>query len=135
MATSEVTYLGGLRTSARHLASGTVIETDAPVDNNGKGEKFSPTDLVATSYASCMLTIIGIYCAQHGHSFEHGKASVNKIMSAAPRKIEKLEIAMDLSGNGWDAETAEKVIRAAKACPVARSVDPEMTIELDIKVD
>lgn len=135
MATSEVTYLGGLRTSAKHLASGTVIETDAPVDNNGKGEKFSPSDLVATSYASCMLTIIGIYCNQHGHSFEHGKASVTKIMSAAPRKIEKLEIDMDLRGNGWDAETSEKVVRAAKACPVARSVDPQMEVVLNIQVD
>ena len=135
MATSEVTYLGGLRTSAKHLASGTVIETDAPVDNKGKGEKFSPTDLLATSYASCMLTIMGIYCAEHGISYEHGKASVTKIMGTAPRRVVKIAIDLDLSGNGWDAETAEKVIRAGKACPVAKSVHPDIEIELTIRTN
>lgn len=135
MATSEVTYLGGLRTSAIHLASGTVIETDAPVDNKGKGEKFSPTDLLATSYASCMLSIIGIYCDEHGHSYEHGKASVTKIMGTAPRRVVKIVIDMDLRGNGWDAETAEKVIRASKACPVAKSVHPDIEIELTIRTN
>lgn len=132
MATAEVTYLGGLRTECTHLASGTVIQTDAPTDNNGKGEKFSPTDLVATAYASCMLTIIGIYCNEHGHAFTQGKATVTKIMASSPRRIGKIVIGMDLSGNGWDTETAEKVVRAAKACPVARSVDPLIEIELDI---
>jgi putative redox protein len=133
MATAEVTYLGGLRTSCKHLASGTVVETDAPVDNHGKGEKFSPSDLVATVYASCMMTIIGIYCNEHGYSFEHGKASVTKIMAASPRRIGKIVIEMDLRGNNWDEATAEKVVRAAKACPVARSVDPEIEVELDIQ--
>jgi putative redox protein len=132
MATAEVTYLGGLRTECKHLPSGTVIHTDPPTDNHGKGEKFSPTDLVATAYASCMLTIIGIFCNEHGYSFENGKASVTKIMAASPRRIGKLVIAMDLSGNDWDAETCEKVVRAAKACPVAKSVDPLIEIELDI---
>ncbi|MDC0100175.1 OsmC family protein, partial [Crocinitomicaceae bacterium] len=65
MATSKVEYLGGLRTKATHLKSGSEIVTDAPVDNNGKGEAFSPTDLMATAYASCLLTIIGIFCANH----------------------------------------------------------------------
>lgn len=135
MATSEVTYLGGLRTSAKHLASGTVIETDAPVDNKGKGEKFSPTDLLATSYASCMLTIMGIYCNEHGFPYEHGKANVTKVMGTAPRRIVKIVIDMDLSGNGWDSETAEKVIRAGKACPVAKSVHPDIEIELTIRTN
>ena len=66
MITSEIKYLGNLRTECHHLASGTVIETDAPIDNKGKGERFSPTDLVATAYASCMMTIMGIYCNEHG---------------------------------------------------------------------
>jgi len=69
MITSKVEYLGGLRTEATHIASGNKIITDAPVDNFGKGEAFSPTDLLATSYASCLLTIVGIYCQNHGLSF------------------------------------------------------------------
>lgn len=135
MATAEVTYLGGLRTECAHLASGTVIYTDPPVDNHGKGEQFSPTDLVATAYASCMITIMGIYCMEHSHSFEKAKASVTKIMAASPRRIGKLVIEMDLRGNGWDALTTEKVIRAGKACPVAKSVDPELEIELTFLTD
>lgn len=136
MATAEVTYLGNLRTSCKHVQSGTIIETDAPVDNQGKGERFSPTDLVATAYASCMMTIIGIYCQEHGHAFEHAQASVTKVMGTNPRRITEIVIKMDLRGNGWDAITSEKVVRAAKACPVAKSVDPilnvDMTIELDV---
>lgn len=135
MATAEVTYLGGLRTECKHLQSGTVIHTDAPTDNHGKGEKFSPTDLVATAYASCMLSIIGIYCNEHGVNYTHGKASVTKVMAASPRRISKIIIEMDLSGNGWDAATCEKIVRVAKACPVAKSVDPMIEIELDIKLD
>jgi putative redox protein len=133
MATAEVTYLGGLRTECKHLQSGTVIHTDAPTDNHGKGEKFSPTDLVATAYASCAMSIIGIYCNEHGHTFEHGKASVTKIMASAPRRIGKLVIEMNLTGNGWDPETCEKIERVIRACPVAKSVDPAIEVELDIQ--
>jgi uncharacterized OsmC-like protein len=135
MATAEVTYSGGLRTTCRHLQSGTVIHTDAPTDNHGKGENFSPTDLLATAYASCMLTIIGIYCNEHGYNFTNGKATVTKIMAASPRRIGKLVIALDLRGNGWDTETSEKVVRAAKACPVAKSVSPDIELELVIEAD
>lgn len=135
MATAEVTYLGGLRTECKHLQSGTIIHTDAPTDNHGKGEKFSPTDLVATAYASCMISIIGIFCNEHGYNYTNGKATVTKIMAASPRRIGKIVIAMDLRGNGWDAEISEKVIRAAKACPVAKSVSPDIEIELEIEVD
>lgn len=133
MSTAKVEYLGNLRTKCTHLQSGTEIITDAPVDNNGKGEAFSPTDLVATSYASCMMTIIGIFCNQHGLTFEHASAEVTKIMTDAPRRIGEIVIEMDLSNNGWDQETQERVMRAAKACPVARSVHEEITIVFDIK--
>ena len=108
MPTSTVKYLGGLRTECTHLQSGTVIHTDAPTDNHGKGEKFSPTDLVATAYASCMVSLIGIYCNEHGLSYENGSATVTKIMAANPRRIGKLVIEMDLSNNGWDEATIEK---------------------------
>lgn len=135
MATATVKYLGGLRTECTHHASGTVIQTDAPTDNKGKGEKFSPTDLVATAYASCMITIMGIYCDEHGIGFAHAEAEVTKVMAVSPRRIGKIVIRLDLRGNGWDAATAERVIRAGKACPVAKSVDPAIEIETEILTD
>ena len=135
MATSKVSYLGNLRTQATHLASGQQIITDAPVDNNGKGEAFSPTDLVATAYASCMFTIMGIYCAHHDLRFEQAEASVTKIMSDAPRRIEKIVIEMDLTGNGWTGTEAQKVIAAGKACPVARTLGDNVTVEFTFKFE
>lgn len=132
MSTAKVEYLGELRTKCTHLKSGTEIFTDAPVDNHGKGEAFSPTDLVATAYASCMLSIIGIYCNEHGLNYTHGEAEVTKIMGTAPRRITEIVIEIDLSGNGWTAEEQEKVTRAAKACPVAKSVHEGITIVYDI---
>ena len=133
MITSKVDYLGGLRTSATHVASGATIITDAPIDNHGKGEAFSPTDLVATSYASCMLTIIGIYCQSHELPFSHGKAEVTKIMSSTPpRKIEKLIVTIDISNNGWDENQTKHVIAAGKACPVAKTLGDNLEVELTI---
>lgn len=129
MATAKVEYLGGLRTKCTHLQSGTEIITDAPLDNKGRGEAFSPTDLVATSYASCMITIMGIYCNEHGHRFDHCNASVVKIMASDPRRIGKIIIEMDLSGNEWDELTKEKVIRAGKACPVAKTLGDNVIVE------
>lgn len=130
MATSKVKYSGDLRTECTHLASGSVIFTDAPTDNKGKGEKFSPTDLVATAYASCMLTIIGIHCQENGINFSHGEAEVSKIMASSPRRISGITIEMDLRGNGWDEETIQRIIRVAEACPVAKSVHPDITIDI-----
>ena len=134
MATSKVTYLGDLRTSCEHLASGSTIITDAPIDNNGKGEAFSPTDLVATSYASCMFTIMGIYCNNHGLEMKHGEATVTKIMGSAPRRIEKIVIDIDLSGNQWDELEAKKVIAAGKACPVAKTLGDNVEVEFTFKL-
>jgi len=131
MATSKVTYLGGLRTSCTHLASGNTIITDAPTDNNGKGEAFSPTDLVATAYASCMITIMGIYCEGHGLSLERAEASVTKIMAAAPRRIGKIVIELDLSGNNWTETEREKVIAAGRACPVAKTLGDNVEVEIE----
>jgi uncharacterized OsmC-like protein len=129
--TSTVTYLGNLRTSCIHNASGNTIITDAPTDNFGKGEAFSPTDLVATSLASCMLTIIGIYCQNHQIEFKHGFVEVDKIMSASPRRIEKIRLNIDLNGNYWDQETRKKVIAAGKACPVAKTLDGNVEMEFN----
>jgi putative redox protein len=134
MITSEIKYLGNLRTECHHLASGTVIETDAPIDNKGKGERFSPTDLVATAYASCMMTSMGIYCNEHGIEMNTGIARVQKIMEANPRRIGKLIIEMDFSGNNWSELEAEKVLRAGKACPVAKTLGDNVEVEFLITV-
>jgi uncharacterized OsmC-like protein len=133
MATSRVEYSGNLRTTCTHRKSGQEIITDAPTDNNGKGEAFSPTDLVATAYASCMITVIGIHCDKNGHSFENGSAEVTKIMGDAPRRIARLEIAMDLSGNGWDKDLCERIEKVAEACPVAQSVHPDIEVSITYK--
>jgi uncharacterized OsmC-like protein len=132
MITAEVEYLGGLRTKCTHVNSNTSIITDAPIDNNGLGQAFSPTDLVATAYASCMLTIIGIYCKEHGVFFEYAKASVEKIMEANPRRIGKIVIHIDFKGNNWTDLEAEKVIRAGKACPVAKTLGDNVAVEFSI---
>jgi uncharacterized OsmC-like protein len=131
MATSHVKYLGNLRTECTHLASGTKILTDAPVDNKGKGEVFSPTDLVATSFASCMITIMGIYCQEHGIEFSSCEATVTKIMEANPRRIGKIHIKMDLSGNAWDEKIKTKVLAAGRACPVAKTLSDGVELEFD----
>jgi len=131
--TSKVTYLGNLRTSCTHLASGSTIITDAPVDNHGKGEAFSPTDLVATALASCMITIMGIYCQEHGVEFNSCEASILKVMASSPRRIEKVRLEMDLTGNNWDEKTLHKVIASGKACPVARTLEGNVELEFIFK--
>ena len=127
--TSKVVYLGDLRTECTHIQSGTKIITDAPLDNQGKGEAFSPTDLLATSLASCMMTIIGIYCKNHGINFDSCTAEIEKIMGVNPRKVEKIIVHMDFTGNNWDSSTLEKVIIAGKTCPVAKTIEDSVQIE------
>lgn len=129
--TSKVVYLGDLRTECTHIQSGTKIITDAPLDNQGKGEAFSPTDLLATSLASCMMTIIGIYCKNLGINFDFCTAEIEKIMSVNPRKVEKIIVHMDFTGNNWDSSTLEKVIIAGKTCPVAKTIEDSVQIEFN----
>jgi len=129
--TSKVVYLGDLRTECTHIQSGTKIITDAPLDNQGKGEAFSPTDLLATSLASCMITIIGIYCKNHEINFDSCTAEIEKIMGVNPRKVEKIIVHMDFTGNNWDSSTLEKVIIAGKTCPVAKTIEDSVQIEFN----
>ncbi len=131
MATSRIEYLGGLRTKCTHLRSGTEILTDAPIDNHGKGEAFSPTDLVATGYASCMISIIGIHCNENNIEMIGGVGEVTKEMASGPRRIEKLGIHLDFSMNNWSQEIKERVIRVAEACPVAKSVSEMMIVDIE----
>lgn len=130
--TSSVIYTGDLRTSATHLQSGSAIETDAPLDNNGKGERFSPTDLVATALASCMLTIMGIAARAHGFSIEGTQCDVTKIMVPDPRRIGEIKVSMTFPKTEvYDSKTQAIIERAALTCPVFESLHPELkkTIE------
>ncbi|HIP32774.1 MAG TPA: OsmC family peroxiredoxin [Crocinitomicaceae bacterium] len=129
MATSKVEYLGNLSTKCTHVKSGVEIITDAPIDNKGKGASFSPTDLMATSYASCLITIIGIYCQEHAIEFNFCNAEVTKIMGSAPRRIAELQIDLDFTQNNWSDAIQKRVKRAGETCPVAKSVNSEMKIE------
>lgn len=129
--TSKVVYLGDLRTECTHIQSGTKIITDAPLDNQGKGEAFSPTDLLATSLASCMMTIIGVYCKNHEINFDSCTAEIEKIMGVNPRKVAKIIVHMDFTGNNWDSSTLEKVIIAGKTCPVAKTIEDSVQIEFN----
>jgi putative redox protein len=133
MDTIRIDYKGNLRTECTHVKSGQVIVTDAPVDNNGKGEAFSPTDLVANAYVSCMLTIVGIYCNNNGLRFTKAQAGVEKVMGADPRRISGLGIWIDFAGNDWNEDEQKRVIAAAKACPVAKSVSADMDVKIDFK--
>jgi len=127
MQTASIIYNGELRTTATHLKSGTVIETDAPVDNNGKGERFSPPDLVAAALGSCMLTIMGIKARESNWAIDGTKVSVLKIMGTEPRRITGVNVVFDFPA-GHNLGEKERTIleRAALNCPVAKSVHPEL---------
>ena len=130
MATSRVKYLGDLRTECEHLQSGSTFITDAPVDNQGKGEAFSPTDTVATVLASCMLTIMGIKARDNGLKIEGTTAEVTKTMSSDPRRISAIKV--ELTFQRSYSEKDQKILeRAAKTCPVLYSIHPD--IDLDIQ--
>jgi uncharacterized OsmC-like protein len=123
--TSKVTYLGDLRTSSIHLQSGTEILSDAPLDNNGKGEAFSPTDTVANALASCMMTVMGIKARDLKVDFIGSTASVTKIMQAEPRRIGSIEIDFDMNV-ATDEKTKTILERTAMTCPVFLSLNPDI---------
>ena len=123
--TSKVTYEGRLRTKERHIQSGHSIVTDAPVDNQGKGEAFSPTDLVATALASCMLTIMGIVAERNSIELKGTTAEVEKIMGTMPRKISEIKIKI-LFNKNFDKKTKRKLESAALACPVSNSLNKNL---------
>ncbi len=126
---SKVIYLGELRTQSVHLASGSEIISDAPVDNNGKGEAFSPTDLLANSLATCMFTIMGIKAAGMAIALEGSTAEVIKEMQSEPRKISKIKIVFHMNTK-LDEKQQTILERVALSCPVYLSLHPD--IEKDI---
>ncbi len=130
--TSEVVYEGGLRTRATHLRSGQTIITDAPVDNQGKGEAFSPTDLVATALAGCILTIMGIRARDRNLNIEGARARVNKIMASNPRRIARVEIAIEMPEGAFAPEDRQVLEEAMRTCPVCRSLSAELEVAASI---
>ena len=125
MNTSKVTYQGNLRTQAIHLQSNNEIITDAPIDNQGKGEAFSPTDLLATSLASCMLTIIGIKARDMEIDIAGTTSEVTKIMAADPRRVSEVHIAITFN-QALDDKTQKIFYNTALTCPVAKSIHPDI---------
>jgi putative redox protein len=125
MSTAKVTYLGNLRTECVHILSGSSFVTDAPLDNNGKGEAFSPTDTVATGLANCMLTMMGMKARDLSVPLEGATAMVTKTMAANPRRISRIDIVMELP-SGIDAKSRKILENTALTCPVHNSLHPDI---------
>lgn len=125
MSTSKVIYKGDLRTESTHLQSGTIILTDAPTDNHGRGEAFSPTDMVANSLATCMFSIMGIKAKAMDIRIEDSTAEVTKIMQAEPRKINEIIVSFEMNAVA-DEKSKTILERAAMTCPVFLSLHPDI---------
>lgn len=131
--TSTVVYNGGLRTTCTHLQSGSDFETDAPVDNNGKGERFSPTDLLATSLGACMITVMGIKARGLGFDLDGIKIEVLKIMKADPRRVGGINLAFHFPDHlaGLDEKTKTILRNTGETCPVIKSLHPDIEININ----
>jgi uncharacterized OsmC-like protein len=130
--TASIVYTGNLRCEAEHIQSRTTIETDAPTDNRGKGEKFSPTDLLCVSLATCMLTTMAIKAGELGVDITNSKANVTKHMLSDPRRVGKIEVEVTLPANGSekDQKTLEK---SGDNCPVMKSIHPGIELVINYK--
>ena len=126
----ENRYLGDLRTESTHLKSSRTIITDAPIDNNGKGNAFSPTDLVASALCSCMTTVMGICAEKNNFELPNSKSNVTKLMSSNPRRISKIILEINFEKNNLSDQQKEKLIAVAKGCPVAQSLSKELVQEV-----
>jgi len=127
--TSKVTYLGDLRTSSIHTNSGSEIISDAPLDNNGKGEAFSPTDTVANALASCMFTVMGIKARDMEVDFSGSTAEVTKVMGTEPRRITEVHVTFNMSISADD-KTRTILEKTAMTCPVFFSLHPDIKKEI-----
>ena len=121
----KILYKGELRTLATHIPTGEIIETDAPIDNNGRGEKFSPTDMFASSLGSCMHTIMGITAKSHGFNIDGSSVDLEKTMGKSPRRISEINLNINIRGQLTEKQR-EILIKAAKHCPVSKSIHPEI---------
>ncbi|GAB3991665.1 OsmC family protein [Spirosoma daeguense] len=140
MATIHIDYQGNLRTDCEHIQSGTHINTDAPTDNQGRGEAFSPTDLVANALGSCIITTMAIFARRDGIDLTHSALDVTKVMSSdAPRRIKRIEIDLVLRANRNgevflpDDETRARLEKIAHTCPVAISLHPDLEQAISVR--
>lgn len=133
MATIKAKYIGNLRTEAIHIQSGKDLITDAPVDNMGKGEAFSPTDLLAASLGTCMLTTMGIAAQKNGFELQIVTTEITKIMASNPRRVDEVQITIDLSEGNYTDEQKAILENAALNCPVAKSVHPDLKQTVDFR--
>ena len=131
--TSTVVYNGDLRTTCTHIKSGSSFETDAPIDNNGKGGRFSPTDTLATSLATCMITVMGIKARTMGFDLDNVKIEVLKIMKADPRRVGGIELTFYIPDNlkNIDGKTKEILKNVGINCPVMKSIHPDIEVKID----
>ncbi len=133
METARTKYLGDLRTEILHVRSGSIIVTDAPVDNKGKGEKFSPTDMVASALGSCILTIMGIAAREHSFSIDGTTCSITKIMAENPRRIGEIKIEFDMTCNSYTDKQKKILEYCVKTCPVAMSLKESLVQNVTLK--
>ncbi|MGP8214591.1 MAG: OsmC family protein [Bacteroidia bacterium] len=126
MATSKIVYKGELRTEATHLASGNKIITDAPVDNHGKGQAFSPTDLLATSLGVCMLTVMGIAANTHKINMDGATAEVTKVMAANPRRVSEVHVTITMPPKNYTDKEKSILEHTGRTCPVSFSLHPDI---------
>jgi putative redox protein len=129
----DTIYQGGLRTENIHLQSGNSIITDAPTDNQGKGQAFSPTDLCALSLTNCIITTMGIYAQNHGYNIDGTKAHTVKHMASDPRRIVRIEIHLTIKlAQIGDEHAKEGLLRIVKSCPVAKSLHPDIQQQVEV---
>jgi putative redox protein len=126
MATIKTVYKGDLRTLSTHLASGNELITDAPVDNHGKGQAFSPTDLLSTSLGVCMLTVMGISANTHHIEMNDVSMEITKIMATDPRRVREVVVVFNFKGKKYSDHDKLILERAARTCPVALSLHPDL---------
>ena len=124
--TTTTIYKGNLRTEITHVMSGVKLITDAPVDNQGEGKSFSPSDLLATSLSSCMFTIMGIAARTHGFSIDGATGKTTKIMNTSPRRVAEIVIEITFPHNDYS-EKERKILNACvRECPVSQSLHPDV---------
>jgi uncharacterized OsmC-like protein len=131
--TATVTYESNLRTTCLHLQSGSVFETDAPTDNKCKGERFSPTDLIATGLGACLITTMGIKAESMNIQLDGAKVEVTKVMVSDPRRIGKIIVHATLPALNLDEKTIEILERVGRTCPVERSLHPDVELDIQFK--
>lgn len=131
--TATVIYQGDLRTTCTHERSGSHFETDAPVDNNGKGERFSPTDLMATSLGTCMITVMGIKARTMGFDLNGVEIGVEKIMKADPRRVGGINLVVTVPQNlaSMEEKTKQILKNTGETCPVMKSIHPDIEVTID----